>query len=469
MQVNETKNEGLEREFKIVIPASEIEAKVSSRLKELASTVSVPGFRPGKAPVALMKKKYGPAIMGEVLEQTLNDSTVKVMTDHKLRPVSQPAIEISKFDDGKDLEFTMSLEIAPEFEPVDLKTVELERLVAEPKQEDIDASLTRIAQANRNMVKVEEDRPAQKGDSVQIDFAGSIDGVEFPGGKAEDYVLELGSGSFIPGFEDQIVGAKAGQSLDVKVTFPTEYGAANLAGKDAVFAVKVKEIREAKTSEIDDELAKKLGMENVDALKKAVRDTFDNDLKQVSQARLKRVLLDALNERHTFPIPKKMVEQEAKAIWEQFENHRKSGEADKEDDLAGKSDDELKAEFQKIAERRVRLGLVLTEVGRRNNIEVSQDDINNAIAKQAAQYPGNEKAVFEYYRKTPEQREALRAPLFEDKIVNFMLEMAKVTERKVSQEELRRDPSEDAEGETASGEGDAKKPRKKAAKKKTEE
>lgn len=464
MQISETKTEGLEREFKIVVPAGEIDAKITARLKQLSQTVNIPGFRPGKAPVSLLKKKYGPAVMGEVLEQTLNDSTMQIMSERKLRPLSQPAIEISKFDQGQDLEFTMSLELVPEFEPVDLKSVKLERLVAEPSESDLEASLKRIAEANRNVEKVEESRPAKKGDMVLIDFTGSIGGEEFPGGKAEDYLLELGSGSFIPGFEDKLAGAKAGDALKVDVKFPEDYGASNLAGKDAVFDVKVKELREPKAASVDDELAKKLGVENVDALKKAVRESYENDFKQLSRARLKRTLLDALNEAHKFDIPKKVVEQEAKTIWEQFEKHRAAGNPDEE--LKGKTDDELKEEFRAIAERRVRLGLVLSEVGRRNNIEVTQDDINKAIATQARQFPGNEQAVIDYYRKSPEQRDALRAPLFEDKIVDFMLEMATITDRKVSADELRKEPEE---GDGAA-EGEAEQPakKKKSAKAKAE-
>jgi trigger factor len=442
MQISETKTEGLEREYKVVIPAKEINDKVMERLTQIAQSANLPGFRPGKAPVSLLKKKYGPAVMGEVLQEALNDSTVKVVSDNKLRPVGQPDIQISKFDDGHDLEFTMSLEIAPEFEPVDLKTIELERLVAEPKEEEVEASLKRVAEANRTIEKVEESRAAVKGDHLQIDFVGSIDGVEFPGGKAEDYVLELGSGSFIPGFEDQLVGAKAGEDRKVNVDFPADYGAADLAGKKAVFDVKVKELRQAKTAEISDELAKKLGLENVDALKKAVRESYEGNFKQLSKARLKRALLDALNDAHDFQVPKKVVEQEAKAIWEQFEKHRSSGQGAEDEDVKGKSDDELKAEFQEIAERRVRLGLVLGEIGRRNNIEVTQDDLNKAIAQQARNFPGNEKAVMEFYRKQPEQREALRAPIFEDKIVDFILEMSKITDRKVTPEELQKEPEE---------------------------
>ena len=262
MQVNETKAEGLEREFQITIPATEINTKVTARLSELAQQVNLPGFRPGKAPMSILKKKYGNAVTGEVLQEALNQTTFQVMNERKIRPVGQPSINISKYDDGGDLEFTMNVEMAPEFEPVDLKSLKLERLVAEPADEELEASLKRVADANRSVEKISDDRASKKGDIVVIDFTGSIDGVEFPGGKADDYQLELGSGSFVPGFEDQVIGAKVGDEKTVEVDFPADYGAANLAGKKASFKVKVKEIREAKAGEIGDELAKKLNMED---------------------------------------------------------------------------------------------------------------------------------------------------------------------------------------------------------------
>jgi trigger factor len=486
MEVSEIKNEGLERAFKVVIPASEIEEKVMGRLTEIAKTVNLPGFRPGKAPISLLKKKYGLSLTGEILEQTVNDSSVKIMTDNALRPVAQPQIEISKFDDGHDLEFTMNLEVAPEIKPIDFKSIKLERLTAEPDEKEIEDSINRLADSNRSVEKINTDRKSKKGDVLVIDFVGSVDGTEFPGGKAEGYQLDLGSGSFIPGFEDKLIGAKAGDDVTVEVAFPKEYGAADLAGKDAVFAVKVHEIREAKPAEINDELAKKLGVDTVEALKEAIRDTYTNEFKRLSRDRLKRSLLDALNDTHDFPVPQQMLGQETDAIWEQFQKHRESDGADEDEDLKGKSDDELKEEFHRIAERRVRLGLLLSDIGRVNNIQVSLEEINNAISAQASQYPGQEQLILYHYQNKPEEREALRGPIFEDKTIDFIIEMATVKDKKVTAEELRKDPdaepkSDDAKkkGKTsaepaakkakASDKPEAKKapPKKKAATKKT--
>ncbi len=448
MEVSEIKNEGLERAFKVVIPASEIEHKVMGRLTEIAKTVNLPGFRPGKAPISLLKKKYGLSLMGEILEQTINDSSVKVMSDNALRPVAQPQIEISKFDDGQDLEFTMNLEVAPEIKPIDFKSIKLERLTAEPDEKEIKTSINRLAESNRSVEKIETDRKSKKGDVLVIDFVGSVDGTEFPGGKAEGYQLDLGAGSFIPGFEEQLIGAKAGDDVKVELAFPKEYGAADLAGKNAVFAVKVHEIREAKPAEINDDLAKKLGVDTVDALKEAIRDTYVNEFKRMSRDRLKRSLLDALNDAHDFPVPKNMLSQESDVIWEQFQKHRESGSADDDEDVKGKSDDELKEEFHRIAERRVRLGLLLSDIGRVNNIQVSLEEINNAISAQASQYPGQEQVILDHYQNKPEEREALRGPIFEDKTIDFIIEMATVIDKKVTVEELRKDP--DAEPQSDS-------------------
>jgi trigger factor len=440
MEVNEIKNEGLERAFKVVIPASEIEHKVMDRLTEIAKTVNLHGFRPGKAPISLLKKKYGLSLMGEVLEQTVNDSSVKIMTDNALRPVAQPQIEISKFDEGQDLEFTMNLEVTPEIKPIDYKSIKLERLTAEPDEKEIEESINRLAESNRSLEKIKADRKSKNGDVLVIDFVGSVDGAEFPGGKAEDYQLDLGSSSFIPGFEEQLIGAKAGDDVKVELAFPKEYGAADLAGKDAVFDVKVREIREAKPAEINDELAKKLGVDTVDALKDAIRETYETEFKRLSRERLKRSLLDALHDSNNFPVPKNMLGQESDSIWEQFQKHRESGGAGEEEDLNGKSDDELKEEFHQIAERRVRLGLLLSEVGRLNNIQVSLEEINNAVAEQAQQYPGQEQVILEHYQNKPEEREALRGPIFEDKTIDFIIEMATVKVKKITAEELRKDP-----------------------------
>ena len=465
MQITELKAEGLKREFKVVLPADQIEEQVNTKIAELTRTVRMPGFRPGKVPAALLKKKYGPSVLGEVIEKMVGDSSNRTMTDRGLRPATQPKIEITAFDEGKDLEYTMAVELMPEIGPVDFSTMELEQLVAAPSDEDIQNSLQRIADAQRSTKAISSKRKSKKGDILVIDFVGRVDGEEFEGGKAEAYQLELGSNSFIPGFEDQLSGAKAGEKVMVNVSFPEEYGAENLAGKAAEFDVDVKEIHQAVPAEIDDELAKKVGLDDLDALNKILREDHEREFKTISRMRLKRTLLDALAKEHTFEVPEGMVDSEFEAIWNQFEEQRKSGDAAEDDTDAGKSDDEMKAEFRPIAERRVRLGLLLVEVGRLNNLEVSQDDVNRAIAAEARRYPGQEKAVFDYYQGSPEAMQAIRAPLMEDKVVDFILEMAKITERKVSIEELTKDPDEanEAAGEAAPEAAAKPKPKKKAA------
>ena len=459
MQITELKAEGLKREFKVVLPAEQIEEQVNTKIAELTRTVRMPGFRPGKVPAALLKKKYGPSVLGEVIEKMVGESSNRTMTDRGLRAATQPKIEITAFDEGTDLEYTMAVELMPEIGPVDFSTMELEQLVAAPSDEDIQNSLQRIADAQRTTKAISSKRKSKKGDILVIDFVGRIDGEEFDGGKADAYQLELGSNSFIPGFEDQLSGAKAGDKVTVSVSFPEEYGAENLAGKAAEFEVDVKEIHQAVPAEIDDELAKKVGLEDLEGLNKVLREDHEREFKTISRMRLKRTLLDALAKEHTFEVPEGMVDSEFEAIWNQFEEQRKSGNVPEDD--ADKSDDEVKAELRPIAERRVRLGLLLVEVGRLNNLEVSQDDINRAISTEARRYPGQEKAVFDYYRGSPEAMQAIRAPLMEDKVVDFILEMANITEKKVSIEELTKDPDEEDE---AAAEPAAKpKPKKKAA------
>jgi trigger factor len=463
MQVTETKNEGLKREFKIVVPAGDIDGQVNTRLEELKRTVRIPGFRPGKAPVSLMKKKFGPAVMGEVLEKAVGEATQKTLADRGIRPATQPKVEVNSFAEGTDLEYTLSVEALPEIELQDFHALELERMVAEPEESEIQSALERLANANKTSEPVSEDRPSQKGDILLIDFVGKIDGEAFPGGKAESYELELGTGTFIPGFEDQLTGVKAGAHVDVKVKFPEEYGAQELAGKDAVFEVDVKEIRQGKPAAIDDELAKKVGAENLEGLKKNIREEHERELKSLSRLRLKRKLLDALAEHYTFPVPEAMTEAETNAIWHQFEEQRKAGRLDMSE-YEGKSDDEIKADLRGIAERRVRLALVLAEVGRTNDIQLGRDELNRALANEARRYPGHEKEVVEYYRKTPQALESLRGPLIEDKVVDFVIELAKVAEKKVTVAELLKDPDEEAAEEKPAESKPRKRSRKTAEK-----
>jgi trigger factor len=452
MHITETNAEGLKHEFKIVIPADDIANRIDERLKEIGKTANLPGFRPGKAPLAILKKRFLPTVMGEVVQHAVNDGADEVIKEHKLRPALQPKVEITSFDEGKDLEYTLGIEALPDIEPMNFADIKLEKLVPEVPAEEIDQALQKMAERQRKSEKV--DRPADKGDVVIIDFTGSVDGKEFPGGSSTDYKLELGSNSFIPGFEDQLVGASAGETREVNVTFPAEYGAPDLAGKAAKFVVPVKEVQEFKPRPIDDELASELGMENLEALRQVMREQIERDYGEVARQRLKRHLLDQLSGNHHFPVPPGMVEAEYQAIWRQFEDQRTRAKAAGETDYeGGKSEDEIKAEFRTIAERRVRLGLLLSEVGQRNNISVAQEEINQALIAEARRFPGQERQVIEYYRNQPGAIDGLRAPILENKVVDHILSQAQVSERSVPAPELI--AAEEAEGTKGQEDGSA--------------
>ncbi|MGQ3048226.1 MAG: trigger factor [Niveispirillum sp.] len=441
MQITETSAEGLRRDFKVVITAQDIESRVQTRLTEVGKTVKIPGFRPGKVPMPILKQRYGQSVMGEVLEAAVNDGAQKAVSDNNLRPALQPKIEVLKFDPGQDLEFAVQVELLPEIEPADLSAVEIEKPVAAVADDTVTEALGRLSKGRRTTEKVEEDRAAVTGDILLIDFDGSVDGEKRPGMKGDDYELELGSGSFIPGFEDQLVGAKAGSDVSVNVSFPAEYHAAELAGKAAVFEVKVKEIRVGKDAELNDDLAKTFGFDDLEALKAAIKERTEGEYGQTSRLRAKRALLDKLAELHSFDVPAGMVEIEFEQIWKRLQEELARGGADAEDE--GKSEDDLKAEYRDIAVRRVRLGLLLSEIGRRNNITVSREELQKAMFDEVRRYPGQEQQVFEFFQKNPQAVESLRAPIYEDKVVDFILGTVKVNEVTVSVEELMRDPDED--------------------------
>jgi trigger factor len=516
MQVTETSAEGLKREFKITVPATEVEDQISRRLGEIGQSVRIPGFRPGKVPLPLLRKRYGPAVRHEVLESTVQGSSAEAMREQNLRPALPPRVEIVSAAEGADLEYKMSVELLPDMPEPDFGDLGIERLVAEVPEEDIDRAVERIAESQRKAEPVE--RPAENGDIVVVDFVGRTGDVEFPGGKGENVSIELGGGRFIPGFEDQLIGAKAGEDRTVKVTFPADYGAPDLAGKDAVFEVELKEVRQRLPAAVDDSLAEAVGLENLAELRQEVRQRMQSDYDSVARQRVKRALLDKLAERYDFPVPPGMVEMEFNTIWQQHESEtrqqmaaREAGggategpvdaaaliapeetalegssdrspatpEAEKpqvhehepalhhatphpgsaeepidaaavvapeETALEGASDSEpaaseedeekLKEEYRHIAERRVRLGLLLAEAGRSNNITVTQEELNQALAQEARRHPGYERQVIEFYRKSPEAINNLRAPIFEEKVVDFILELAKPAERKVTPQEL---------------------------------
>ena len=443
MQVTQTSSEGLKREFKIVIGHSDIEQMMNDKLRDLGNRVRLPGFRPGKVPPKIIKQQFGKSVMGEVLQESVNNATQQAIKDHALRPALQPRIEVTKFEEGADLECTFAVEVLPEIVPGDFSSIALEKLVTEVGDDKVAEALTRIAEQQKTFVAVPEPRAAEKGDALVIDFVGKVEDVAFEGGTAEAYQLVLGSGSFIPGFEDQLIGAKPGERRDVKVTFPADYGNAELAGKDAVFAVTVKELRAAAPVAIDDELAKRLGLDDLAALKEAVGKQMQQEHAGFTRTRLKRALLDVLAERYDFPVPVGMVDLEFEQIWGQLT--QEAGEKGIAE-AAGKPEEEVRAEYRKIAERRVRLGLLLAEVGRQNNIEVQADEVTRAMVEQARRFPGQERTVIEYFQKNPEAMAQLRAPIFEDKVIDFIVEMADVSERKVTMEELMREPDEDAAG-----------------------
>ncbi len=430
MQVTELPAEGLKRQFKIVVPAGDLSAKVDERLAEMARTAQMPGFRAGKVPVGLLKKQYGPALFGEAVEQAVNSSTAKAIEDRGLKPAMQPRVDLKQLEEGKDVEFEVAIEVLPEIGKLDFSDVALERLKATVPDKDVDEAIDRIAKANREQKPVDPPRPAQKGDAIKLDFVGSVDGKEFPGGAAQDYTLEIGSGSFIPGFEDQLIGAEVGKEVDVKVTFPTEYGAPELAGKDAVFKCTIKEILEFVDKPADDELAKKNNFENLEAMRKAVADRIGQDYARISRSMIKRQLLDKLADAHKFAVPEGLVEGEFNAIWQRIEEAKKSGQKLEDDE------EKMRKEYRDIAERRVRLGLLLADVGRSNSIDVTPEELNQAVMREAMRYPGQERQVLEFYGKNAELKEQLRAPIFEEKTVDFILELAKVAEKPVTPEEL---------------------------------
>jgi trigger factor len=422
MQVTEVKSEGLSREYKIALPAKEIEEKVSHRLSEIAKTASMPGFRPGKVPVSLLRKRYGPSVMGEILESAVSSSAEQAMAEKGVRPVSQPQFEVTSFEDGKDLEYTMSFDILPEIKLPDFSKIKIERMVPKVEEKDVEETLKRIADANKTSEPITGNRKTKSGDMVVINFIGKIDGIAFDGGAAEGYNLELGSGNFIPGFEDQLIGVNAGDDVEVKVAFPAEYGAEALAGKDAVFDVKVTEIRETKPSPIDDDLAKLAGAENLEKLKEMVREEQGREFKQYGRMLVKRRLMDQLADMVDFEVPPRLSDQEYNSIIHQWQHEEHGSDAqhadnkDHEEAHAIEPDDEQAAEFRGIAERRVRLGLLLNEIGRSNSIQIGQDDLNKAMMTEARKYPGQEQQVMEYFKNNPQALEQAAAPIYEDRI-----------------------------------------------------
>lgn len=451
MQVTETTNSGLKRELKVVIGAEELDNKLEARLVDLKDKVQIKGFRPGKVPVTHLRKMYGRSVMAEVLQETVTETSRSALTERDERPAFEPEItltedkeEIDQIMDGKaDLAYTMAFEILPEIELEDMSSYKFEKLVAEVDEEEHQKGIDQVLEGRVDYAAVE--REAQDKDRVTIDFIGRIDGEAFEGGTAEDTPVILGQGQFIPGFEEGLMGTKAGDEKDVTTTFPEEYQVETLAGKEAIFEVKVKEVAEPKTPELNDEFATSMGLENVDKFKDAVKEKLQEELDTVSKNRLKRELLDKLEESHKFELPEKLVTSEFDAIWGQLTTEMAQKDRSFEDEDT--TEEEERKKYKDIAERRVRLGLIVSEIGSKNELKISDEEVQQALINKASQFPGQERQVLTFYQQNPQALAELRAPLFEEKVVDFILELAEVSEKKVSIDELTKFDEEENEGE----------------------
>ena len=449
MEITETLSDGLKREFQVQVPAADLEARVTERLGELKDRVQLRGFRPGKVPVAHLKKIYGKAVMAETIETIIRELNAKIVSDRGLKLAMEPKVtipneetEVAKVIGGQsDLAYTVALEILPKIELGDFKGLKLEREVADVSDAQVDEALGKIAEQNRPFADKGEGAKVESGDRVVIDFTGSLDGVQFEGGTGGDVGVNVGSGTFIPGFEDQLIGITAGEKRKVKVTFPANYMNAQLAGKDAEFDVTAKSIEAPGTVTLDDAFAKSLGLESLDKLKEAVRGRIQQEHAALSRQRLKRQLLDKLDEMHKFALPPTLAEDEFKNVWNAVESDLKAQGRTFADE--GTTEEKAREEYRGIAERRVRLGLVLAEIGERNKITVTEEEIRRAIVERARQVPGREQEVWEYYQKNPAAVAGIRAPIFEEKVVDFLVELAAVTEKQVSREDLLKDDEDE--------------------------
>lgn len=450
MQITETSSDGLKRTLQVVVPAGELGKRFDDRLDSLKDRVQLKGFRKGKVPVPHLKKMYGRSLMVEVLQEAVRETSNKALADRQLRPAMQPDItlpegqdEIERVLSGQaDLSYSMSFEVLPAIELADFSKLELEQLVADVDDESLAKALGELVDRSITYTP-DEARAAEKGDRVTIDFVGKIDGEAFEGGTAEAAPIVLGEGNFIPGFEDGLLGAKAGDEREIAATFPADYPVEALAGKAASFATTVKEVATPLRPEVNEEFAKSLGAETVDQLKDLVKQQISREYANVSRMKLKRQLLDQLEKAHAFELPASLVDSEFASIWQQLEaNLTRSGKSFADE---GKSEDETREEYRRIAERRVRLGLVIGEIADKNELKITQDEMRKALIEQARRFPGQEKAVYEYYEKNPGALAELRAPIFEDKVVDFVLEKAKPVEKKVSRDELFQKPEEAGE------------------------
>ncbi|NEV77810.1 trigger factor [Rhodopseudomonas sp. BR0C11] len=445
MQVKETVADGLKREFQVNVPAADIDAKIDEKLADLKDKVRLNGFRPGKVPTAHLKRVYGRSVAAETIDKLVRDTNDGIFSERGFRLATEPKItmpqdqkEIEDILEGKsDLNYTVAIEVVPAIELADFKSFSVEKPVVEVADSDVDEAIKRIADANRAYADKAEGAKAETGDRVTVSFKGTIDGVAFDGGTGEDIPVVIGSASFIPGFEDQLVGIAVGETRTIKVTFPTNYASETLAGKPAEFETTATKLEAPQETTIDDEFAKTLGLESLDKLKEAAKARLAAEYAGVSRLKVKRQLLDRLDEAHKFDAPPSLIEQEFEVMWRSINAEMQSTGKTFADENT--TEDAAKEEYRKIADRRVRLGLVLSEIGEKNKIQVTDDEVSRAVIERARQMPGREKEVWDFYRSNPEALAQLRAPIYEDKVVDFILELANVTEKPVTREELYKD------------------------------
>jgi trigger factor len=459
MQVTETLSDGLKRTFAVVVPAADIESRRASRLSELAKQVNLPGFRPGKVPMPIVRQRFGGAVAAEVAEQSVNEATQKLLSERSLRPAVMPKLEMVTVEPtaagpAKDLEFKLEMELMPEISLPDFSAFSLTRHVAKVPEAEVDKAVADIAERNRDLVEFPSEELAARGDNpgaangdvLTIDYLGKIDGVAFPGGTASDTDVDIGGSGFIPGFVEQIEGMRPGDSKTIEVTFPEDYQAENLAGKQATFEITAKQLRKPVPAAIDDTLAEKIGFDSLQNLRETLTSMRQRRLDGMTRMRLKRDLLDVLADAAKFVPPEVLVDQEFDQIWKNLEASRTNGTMDDEDKL--KTEDQLRADYRAIADRRVRLGLLLGEIGRVNTIQVTPEEVTAAIRAEAARFPGREQQMIEFYRNYPAATDALRGPIFEDKVVDYVLDAAQLTDTEISVEELEKDPDEVKPAET---------------------
>ena len=440
MKIKKKSSIGLKTEFTITFSPEDIELRVNSKLSEIASSARIPGFRPGKIPVSVLKNRVGKEVTGEVIQIAIDEASKKAIADEKLRPVMKPSIKIDKYEDGSSLSANLSVETMPDIKPIDLSLLKLKKLVVDVTEKEINESLDRISKQNQQTKKISKDRKCKLGDTVVIDFEGKMNNVPFDGGAGKSHHLLLGSQSFIPGFEEDLIGMKTGDEKKLNLSFPKDYGMEKLAGKKVTFDVKINEIRESIKVKYDDEFAKKLGLKNMQDLKKAISDQISQQHSEASKGKIKLSLLNLLDEKHDFELPEGMIKEEYKSVCSSLnkENNNKDNldqiNEGNEPDI--KMTKEQKTDAKNISERRVKLGLLMGEIGRTNNLDVSEEEINQAILKESQKYPGQEKQVLDYFNKNKDAAQQLGAPIFEEKVVDFILEIADVKEQKVTLESL---------------------------------